>query len=118
MRIIGKGSVQGEERTGGLFTGPVNVATLISEDIGSKEYFAAIVTFRPGSRTKLHTHDHEQILFVVRGRGYVGTENEEWEVGEGDIILIPAGERHWHGAGPNSEFAHLAIINSKTETKW
>lgn len=118
MIIIGKGSVRGEERAGGLFTGPVNVSTLISEDMGSKEYVAAIVTFSPGSRTKLHIHDHEQILFVLKGRGFVGTETEEREVGEGDMILIPAGEKHWHGAGPDSEFSHLAILNCKTKTTY
>ncbi|MEM0444589.1 MAG: cupin domain-containing protein [Nitrososphaerota archaeon] len=118
MRVIRRDSVKGEGRSGGLFVGDVEVATLISGETGSQEYLAALVSFSPGARTRLHTHDHEQILFVVKGHGYVGTESEEKEVGEGDIILIPAGERHWHGAAPDSEFAHLAIINSKTQTKY
>ncbi|MEM1533875.1 MAG: hypothetical protein QXL60_01680 [Nitrososphaerota archaeon] len=50
--------------------------------------------------------------------GFVGDEREEKEVREGDIVLIPAGERHWHGAAPDSELSHLAIINSKTKTSY
>lgn len=118
MIIVRAGSVCGEERSGGLFIGNVKVATLMDESKGSKEYIAAMVTFPPGSRTKIHVHDHEQILFVVKGRGFVGTESEEREIREGDLILIPAGERHWHGAGPDSEFAHLTIIRSGTKTTW
>ncbi|MEM4198752.1 MAG: cupin domain-containing protein [Nitrososphaerota archaeon] len=118
MIIVSSGSVRGEERKGGLFEGTVNVETLISEENGSKEFMAVIVTFSPGARTKPHTHDHEQILFILRGRGFVGDEREEKEVREGDIVLIPAGERHWHGAAPDSELSHLAIINSRTKTSY
>jgi quercetin dioxygenase-like cupin family protein len=55
---------------------------------------AAIVIFPPGARNKIHTHSREQVLFVTEGRGIVATENEEVEVTKGDIILIPAYEKH------------------------
>ncbi|GBC71378.1 Acireductone dioxygenase [Candidatus Calditenuaceae archaeon HR02] len=116
--LIVKRGVKGEDRTGGLFIGTANVATLVNEELGSKEFLAAIVTFTPGSKTKSHTHNHEQILFILRGRGYVGTVDQTWEVSEGDFVLIPAGLVHWHGAASDSEFSHLAILNCKTETKY
>lgn len=104
-----------ERRSGGIFTGEVEITYLIDPD-SSKEFRAAIVNFPPGVRNRLHTHDHEQILFVTEGRGIVATENEEREVVPGDLILIPAGERHWHGATENSRFAHLYVISRHAET--
>ena len=73
----------------------------------SKEYRINIVNFGRGVRNKLHTHDSEQIIMVLSGRGIVATEGEERTVKEGDIIFVPAGEKHWHGATKDSEFSHL-----------
>lgn len=51
-----------------------------------------------------------QILLVTAGRGYY----QEWgkpaqELHPGDVVNIPAGVKHWHGAAKNSWFAHLAV---------
>ena len=62
--------------------------------MGSNDFMAAIVTFPPGARNKIHTQSREQVLFVTEGRGIVATENEEVKVTKGDIILIPAYEKH------------------------
>ena len=37
------------------------------------------------------------------------------KVAEGDIIWAPAGEEHWHGAAPDSEFTHISITRSGTK---
>ena len=72
------------------------------------------VTFEPGCRNNWHIHHADkgggQILLVTGGRGYY----QEWgkearELLPGDVVNIPAGVKHWHGAAPNSWFAHLAI---------
>jgi 4-carboxymuconolactone decarboxylase len=34
------------------------------------------------------------------------------EIRQGDIVWIPPGQKHWHGAGPNSSMAHIAISES------
>jgi 4-carboxymuconolactone decarboxylase len=73
----------------------------------SKEYRINIVNFGKGVRNKLHTHDSEQIIMVLSGKGIVATEKEEKIVVEGDIVFVPAGEKHWHGAAKDSEFSHL-----------
>lgn len=72
------------------------------------------VTFEPGCRNHWHIHHAKkgggQILLVTEGRGYY----QEWgkaprELLPGDVVNIPAEIKHWHGAAPDSWFAHLAV---------
>ncbi len=72
------------------------------------------VTFEPGCRNNWHVHNASkgggQILVCVAGRGYY----QEWgrearELHPGDVVNIPAGVKHWHGAAPDSWFSHLAV---------
>ena len=72
------------------------------------------VTFEPGCRNNWHVHEAQsgggQILLCTAGRGYY----QEWgkeprELHPGDVVVIPAGVKHWHGAAPDSWFAHLAV---------
>ncbi len=69
------------------------------------------VTFEPGCRNNWHIHHRGgQILLVTAGRGYY----QEWgkpeqELYPGDVVNIPPEVKHWHGAAPNSWFAHLAV---------
>jgi quercetin dioxygenase-like cupin family protein len=72
----------------------------------------SMVYFKPGMRTKPHTHAHDQILYIHEGYGIVATEQEKLEVEAGDIITIPAGVWHWHGARHDSTMAHMAITIS------
>ncbi len=71
------------------------------------------VTFEPGCRNNWHVHHAKsgggQILICVAGRGFY----QEWgkeaiEMKPGDVVNIPAGVKHWHGAAPDSWFSHLA----------
>jgi quercetin dioxygenase-like cupin family protein len=94
IKIICSGKFKAEEQSGGIFIGTVKIRSLIDTDMGSNDFMAAIVTFPPGARNKIHTQSREQVLFVTEGRGIVATENEEVEVTKGDIILIPAYEKH------------------------
>ena len=75
----------------------------------SSEYEMNVVNFGRGVRLKFHAHDSEQILIVTAGNGIVATEQEERMVTPGDVIFIPAGEKHWHGAAADSEFSHIFI---------
>lgn len=69
------------------------------------------VTFEPGCRNNWHIHHKGgQILLITAGRGYY----QEWgkkaqELHPGDVVNIPPEVKHWHGAAPNSFFAHLAV---------
>jgi len=69
----------------------------------------AIVTFEPGARTAWHTHPLGQTLIVTFGAGWTQREGEAiQEIGPGDVVLIPPGVKHWHGATPTA-MTHIAI---------
>jgi 4-carboxymuconolactone decarboxylase len=68
------------------------------------------VTFEPGARTAWHTHPLGQTLIVTSGVGRV----QRWgdpvdEIRPGDVVWIPAGQKHWHGASPTTAMSHIAI---------
>ena len=82
----------------------------------SENFSISVVNFGKGARNKFHSHTSDQVLIVTAGTGIVATEQEEQVVGVGDVIHIPAGEKHWHGATKDSEFSHIYVtsIDSKT----
>jgi quercetin dioxygenase-like cupin family protein len=119
LKVIELDRVSSEDVIGGIFVdGTVKVKTLIDKQLGAKDMKAAIVSFPPGARTKLHTHSHEQILYILSGKGIVANEQEEHIATPGQIFLVPAGEKHWHGATRESSFSHLYIYNSQTKTTY
>ncbi len=72
------------------------------------------VTFEPGCRNNWHVHQAEkgggQILLCVSGQGWY----QEWgkaahKLLPGDVVNVPAGVKHWHGAAADSWFSHLAV---------
>jgi quercetin dioxygenase-like cupin family protein len=68
------------------------------------------VTFEPGARTAWHTHPLGQTLFVLSGCGRVQSEGGPVrEIRAGDVVWIPPGEKHWHGAAPTTMMCHLAV---------
>jgi quercetin dioxygenase-like cupin family protein len=68
------------------------------------------VSFEPGARTAWHTHPLGQTLHVVMGCGRVQTwGGPVQEIRAGDTVWIPPGEKHWHGAGPETRMVHLAM---------
>jgi quercetin dioxygenase-like cupin family protein len=75
------------------------------------------VFFTPGARTFWHRHQNGQILQVLSGRGLVCADGDDpHPITAGDTIWVPAGERHWHGAAPDSFMSHMAI--SLGATHW
>lgn len=72
------------------------------------------VTFEAGCRNNWHIHHAQkgggQMLLVTAGEGWY----QEWakparKLKAGDVVHIPAGVKHWHGAASTSRFQHLAI---------
>lgn len=91
------------------FTGQSYLAPVSAEQVGIFN-----VTFEPGCRNNWHIHHADQgggqILVCVAGRGYY----QEWGkepvlMTPGDVVNIPTGVKHWHGAAPDSWFSHLAV---------
>jgi quercetin dioxygenase-like cupin family protein len=72
------------------------------------EYLA--VFFDAGSRTRPHIHPTDQVLYFVRGGGFVVFPGEEEQrVEEGGIVVVAAGALHMHGATEAGPICHLAV---------
>lgn len=91
-----------------IFVGSTERCAIVDERMAD-QLRLALVRFGPGAHTVLHTHTCDQVLVVTEGRGILAIEGKENPVGPGDIVLVPAGEKHWHGAASDSWFAHISI---------
>jgi quercetin dioxygenase-like cupin family protein len=68
------------------------------------------VLFEPGARTNWHAHPEGQILCVVTRTGRAQKEGEKVvEIGPDDMVYFSPGEKHWHGAGPDTFMVHEAV---------
>jgi quercetin dioxygenase-like cupin family protein len=71
------------------------------------------VIFQPGARSAWHTHPLGQILIVTDGVGWI----QQWDgpvqvIRKGDVVWIPPGIKHWHGATPTTTMTHIAVQES------
>ena len=116
MEVIRTDEVSKQPVTSPLFTGgTVTRQPLLAEGI-RKHFNMSIVNFSKGARNKFHSHTSDQVLIVTAGMGKVATTQDEVIVREGDIIYIPAGEKHWHGATKDSEFSHIFVTSTDSKT--
>lgn len=91
------------------FTGSVRIDPLFSARAPSRASGAS-VTFEPGARTAWHTHPLGQTLIVTAGFGWVqswGGQTQEFR--PGDVVQIPPGVKHWHGATATTAMTHIAL---------
>lgn len=91
------------------FTGSVRIEPLFqAADPGRAA--AATVTFEAGARTAWHTHPLGQTLIVTDGLGWAQRDGGPVEeIRPGDVVWFAPGEKHWHGASPQSAMTHIAI---------
>jgi 4-carboxymuconolactone decarboxylase len=99
-----------------FFTGSVRIDPLFQRNDPSHTS-AAYVTFEPGARSAWHTHPLGQTLIVTAGTGWVQRWGDQaQEIRPGDVVWIPPGQKHWHGASPTTGMTHLAIQGAVNET--
>jgi quercetin dioxygenase-like cupin family protein len=116
MKVVKLSDVQSESVNTPLFTGgEVNRQTPFAADELTNVNFG-VVSFGAGSRNKMHRHTSDQILIITEGTGVVATTAEERTVSAGDVVLIPAGEDHWHGAPGETAMAHITIQAKGSQT--
>lgn len=109
MKIRRAGSQPSVRVVSDYFTGTVRQDPL-NEAEAPGRVRAVSVTFEPGARTAWHTHPLGQTLIVTAGMGRVQKQGEPVEeIRPGDVVWIPAGEKHWHGASPTTAMTHIAI---------
>jgi quercetin dioxygenase-like cupin family protein len=104
----------GRERSDNpIFVGEVDYQTAVGEE--SRDLRLSEVHFNRGAVNKPHVHSTDQILVVSEGEGFVATDAERSDLTVGDVALIPANTKHWHGARPGKDVTHWSILgNGKT----
>lgn len=108
MYFVSEDQIESGAPTGGFSAGVFQAEILPARREDGMR--ASRFTYEPGARSDWHTHDGEQALYVVAGRGVLGREGEQARYLEpGSWVHVEPGERHWHGAVPHNVFAHLAI---------
>lgn len=87
--------------------------------------FLANVTFEPRCRNNWHIHHSTkgggQILICVDGEGWYQEEGKEARrLKPGDVVVIQANVKHWHGATSKSWFSHIAVEvpGENTSNEW
>ena len=109
MDIKRSGSQPSGKGPADWFTGTVRVDPLFQAPDPAR-VSGASVTFEPGARSAWHTHPAGQTLIVTAGSGW----EQQWggkvqEMKSGDVVRIPPGVKHWHGATDKTAVTHIAI---------
>lgn len=109
MDIMRAGSRPSGKGPTDWFTGTVRIDPLFNAN-DPERVQGASVTFEPGARTAWHTHPLGQTLVVTAGVGRA----QRWggiieEIRPGDVVWFAPGEKHWHGAAPETAMTHMAL---------
>lgn len=109
IKIGSQPSVKGPAE---YFTGTVRIDSSF-QATAPAQVGGATVTFEPSARTAWHTHPLGQTPIVTAGASLV----QEWgedvqEIRPGDVVWIPPGVKHWHGAAATTAMTHIAIAEA------
>ena len=109
MEIKRAGSQPTKEGQADWFTGKARLQQLI-EPRPPARVACVSVTFEAGARTAWHTHPLGQTLIVTAGVGRAQRDGGPVEeIRPGDVVSFAPGEKHWHGAAPDTAMTHIAI---------
>ena len=111
MKLFRKDEGEKTRATHPMFQGTVYISRLTGTP--AEHINSSVVSFEEGARNTFHTHDTDQILVVTEGEGTIATEAGEMPMSAGDVVYIPAGESHWHGARPGKSMVHISVIAAK-----
>ncbi|MCX8746925.1 cupin domain-containing protein [Snodgrassella alvi] len=98
------------------FIGQSYLANLAAID-GNVDVDVSNVTFEPGCHNHWHKHlNGYQILLATAGQGWYQEAGKPAQLlNPGDVVVIHAGVKHWHGATKDSWFSHVAITKGQSE---
>ena len=112
LRISRNGSQPSTPGPAENFTGRVRVDSPFRADPPAR-VGGGLVTFEAGARTAWHTHPLGQTLIVTQGIGMVQVwGGQVQDIRPGDVVWIPAGAKHWHGATATNGMSHYALSES------
>jgi mannose-6-phosphate isomerase-like protein (cupin superfamily) len=115
MKIIRPSEIPAEVQHQALFIGESSMQSLIDKGM-SKDFWSCLRHWEPGNRAKFHAHSSDQMIIVTEGKGMMVTEKEAFTVTPGEIVFIPAGEKHWHGATKDTGVAYIQIQAGESQT--
>lgn len=82
-------------------------------------------TFSPACRNNWHIHHAKsgggQLLLCTDGLGWYQEAGKSAQaLHPGDVVTIPAGVKHWHGAQKDCWFSHIAVEcpGEETSNEW
>ena len=100
-----------------FFTGKAEVVGMTTQIPGMPVH-TGIVIFEPAARTFWHIHPAGQIFPVLEGEGRTGAYGEKARVVKpGDVVICPAGVKHFHGAGPETQMVQMTVTGDHPEGK-
>jgi quercetin dioxygenase-like cupin family protein len=110
LKIARNGSQPSSKGSAEYFVGTVRIDPLF-QAIAPSRTSGASVTFEPGARTAWHSHPFGQVLIVTAGTSLI----QRWggpieEIRPGDVVRIPPGLKHWHGATATAAMTHISIV--------
>lgn len=83
---------------------------LIGPDENSPHFHMRYFAVQPGGHTSLDQHAHEHGVYVLHGRARLRLDNNEYEIGAGDVIYIPGNEIHQFFALGDGPFGFLCVV--------
>ena len=107
MKVTRIDAAAAEEQHAPAFVGRVLAQSLVAEE--ARVLRLGAITFADGARTRTHRHDYDQVVVITAGEGVMATTSEEHAVQAGDVVFVPAGEPHWHGAQAGKSMTHVSI---------
>lgn len=120
IQLLTLSKIQKVSAASSNFTGIAEVTPIFSRD--TSKLSSGIVNFKAGARTNWHIHPRGQMLVIIEGKGWTQQWNGDIvEFKKGDVVWIPAGVKHWHGAAPDTDMSHLAIApedENQKSTDW
>ena len=91
------------------FTGHVRISPLVNTPAPAR-LRGVSVHFEASARTAWHTHPLGQTLIITAGCGLAQVEGGPLQhLNPGDVVWFEPGEKHWHGAGPDTDMTHIAL---------
>jgi quercetin dioxygenase-like cupin family protein len=100
---------KGDKAPSEYFSGEAWINTLVPNGSPFNCVIANVI-FEPGSRNNWHTHPGGQVLICTHGTGYFQEKGKPIQLlQKGDVVQILPEIKHWHGASPDTEFAHIAV---------
>ena len=104
----------GDRIDNSAFTGEAYLKPLINVDSVFNFPQTNVVTFCPGAHSSWHRHGG-MVVLVTDGVGLYQEEGKPAQIlRRGDVLQIPAGVRHWHGATKDNWFSQVVILHAVT----